>query len=307
MSQIFYLNDLMADAPTDGVDVQKEFENTMLQYAKIRNEPLLDIEKYVVIGNEVSKIMIGGKSLKELIKGVEDNDLRKVCYGYFCLRDNTNLLDYNYQDADFNDTVLEEILDMTFHNGKSALYTAMASLKSWLLLSFPIEKEWKNPIVTLDDKNKYKLNNFYGSNRYCIVDKILQGQETSEAYLVRFTHRLDNFTIEYSDDFKDYFLKMQVEELRNITLRLNLAYSRNLITLNKEDERLYRLCSCTGVSNMFELKSSHDLGIRFYLKKKDESHLIFGGVGRKSNYKGLQQNNDMIRAYRTIEKYEKEK
>lgn len=307
MSQIFYLNDLMADAPTDGVDVQKEFENTMLQYAKIRNEPLLDIEKYVVIGNEVSKIMIGGKSLKELIKGVEDNDLRKVCYGYFCLRDNTNLLDYNYQDADFNDTVLEEILDMTFHNGKSALYTAMASLKSWLLLSFPIEKEWKNPIVTLDDKNKYKLNNFYGSNRYCIVDKILQGQETSEAYLVRFTHRLDNFTIEYCDDFKDYFLKMQVEELRNMTLRLNLAYSRNLITLNKEDERLYRLCSCTGVSNMFELKSSHDLGIRFYLKKKDESHLIFGGVGRKSNYKGLQQNNDMIRAYRTIEKYEKEK
>lgn len=307
MSQIFYLNDLMADAPTDGVDVQKEFENTMLQYAKIRNEPLLDIEKYVVIGNEVSKIMIGGKSLKELIKGVEDNDLRKVCYGYFCLRDNTNLLDYNYQDADFNDTVLEEILDMTFHNGKSALYTAMASLKSWLLLSFPIEKEWKNPIVTLDDKNKYKLNNFYESNRYCIVDKILQGQETSEAYLVRFTHRLDNFTIEYSDDFKDYFLKMQVEELRNMTLRLNLAYSRNLITLNKEDERLYRLCSCTGVSNMFELKSSHDLGIRFYLKKKDESHLIFGGVGRKSNYKGLQQNNDMIRAYRTIEKYEKEK
>lgn len=297
----------MADAPTDGVDVQKEFENTMLQYAKIRNEPLLDIEKYVVIGNEVSKIMIGGKSLKELIKGVEDNDLRKVCYGYFCLRDNTNLLDYNYQDADFNDTVLEEILDMTFHNGKSALYTAMASLKSWLLLSFPIEKEWKNPIVTLDDKNKYKLNNFYGSNRYCIVDKILQGQETSEAYLVRFTHRLDNFTIEYCDDFKDYFLKMQVEELRNMTLRLNLAYSRNLITLNKEDERLYRLCSCTGVSNMFELKSSHDLGIRFYLKKKDESHLIFGGVGRKSNYKGLQQNNDMIRAYRTIEKYEKEK
>lgn len=307
MSQIFYLNDLMADAPTDGVDVQKEFENTMLQYAKIRNEPLLDIEKYVVIGNEVSKIMIGGKSLKELIKGVEDNDLRKVCYGYFCLRDNTNLLDYNYQDADFNDTVLEEILDMTFHNGKSALYTAMASLKSWLLLSFPIEKEWKNPIVTLDDKNKYKLNNFYGSNRYCIVDKILQGQETSEAYLVRFTHRLDNFTIEYSDDFKDCFLKMQVEELRNMTLRLNLAYSRNLITLNKEDERLYRLCSCTGVSNMFELKSSHDLGIRFYLKKIDESHLIFGGVGRKSNYKGLQQNNDMIRAYRTIEKYEKEK
>ena len=297
----------MADAPTDGVDVQKEFENTMLQYAKIRNEPLLDIEKYVVIGNEVSKIMIGGKSLKELIKGVEDNDLRKVCYGYFCLRDNTNLLDYNYQDADFNDTVLEEILDMTFHNGKSALYTAMASLKSWLLLSFPIEKEWKNPIVTLDDKNKYKLNNFYGSNRYCIVDKILQGQETSEAYLVRFTHRLDNFTIEYSDDFKDYFLKMQVEELRNMTLRLNLAYSRNLIALNKEDERLYRHCSCTGVSNMFELKSSHDLGIRFYLKKKDESHLIFGGVGRKSNYKGLQQNNDMIRAYRTIEKYEKEK
>ena len=307
MSQIFYLNDLMADAPTDGVDVQKEFENTMLQYAQIRNEPLLDIEKYVVIGNEVSNIMIGGKSLKELIKGVKDNDLRKVCYGYFCLRDNTNLLDYNYQDADFNDTVLEEILDMTFHNGKSSLYAAMASLKSWMLLSFPIEKEWKNPIVTLDNKNKYKLNNFYGSNRYDIVDKILDGQETREAYLIRFTHRLDNFTIEYNNVFKSDFLNMQVEELRNMIVRLNLAYSKNLIALNKEEERLYRHCTCTGVSNMFELKSAHDLGIRFYLKKKDESHLIFGGVGRKSNYKGSQQNNDMIRAYHAIEEYEREK
>lgn len=133
---------------------------------------------------------------------------------------------------------------------------------------FPYRERMENPIVTLDDKNKYKLNNFYGSNRYCIVDKILQGQETSEAYLVRFTHRLDNFTIEYSDDFKDYFLKMQVEELRNMTLRLNLAYSRNLIALNKEDERLYRHCSCTGDSNMFELKSSHDWGSDFILKRK---------------------------------------
>lgn len=63
MSQIFYLNDLMADAPIDGVDVQKEFENTMLQYAQIRNEPLLDIEKYVVIGNEVSKIILNSATL----------------------------------------------------------------------------------------------------------------------------------------------------------------------------------------------------------------------------------------------------
>lgn len=61
---------------------------------------------------------------------------------------------------------------------------------------------------------------------------------------------------------------MQVEELRNMTLRLNLAYSRNLIALNKEDERLYRHCSCTGDSNMFELKSSHDWGSDFILKRK---------------------------------------
>lgn len=295
----------MADTPIDGVDIQKEFENTMLRYAQIRNEPLLDIEKYVVVGNDVSKITIAGKSLKELINGIGDDDLRKVCYSYFCLRDNTNLLDYNCQVADFNDTVLEEILDMTFHNGKSSLYAAMASLKSWMLLSFPIEKEWRNALVTLDDKNKYKLSNYYGSNRYDIVDKILDGQETREAYLVRFTHRLDNFTIEYNNGFKDDFLNMQVEELRNMTFRLNLAYSRNLIALNKEEEKLYRHCTCTGISNMFELKSAHDLGIRFYLKKKDDSHLIFGGIGHKSKYKGKKQNNDMIRAYHAIEEYEK--
>lgn len=89
--------------------------------------------------------------------------------------------------------------------------------------------------------------------------------------------------------------------------RLNVAYSKNLIGLNKEDEKLYRHCTCTGVSNMFELKSAHNFGIRFYLKKKDERHLIFGGVGRKSNYKGKKQNNDMIRAYKEIEEYENSK
>ena len=305
MSQKFYLNDLMSEANVD--DMQEIFEHTMKQYVQIRKESLLDIEKYIVLGTEFDNIKIGGKPLAYLIKSIKDTDLKKTCFNYFCQRDNANLVDYNYQDKVIEDSVLEEILDMRYHNGKPALYTAIASINTWILFSFPIEKEWVNSVITLDRGNKYKLLNFYEKNRYDVVGKILQDEETKEAYLVRFTHRIDNYLIEYSQVFKDDFMNLQIAELSHMVNRLNVAYSKNLISLNKEDEKLYRHCICNGVSKMFELKSAHDLGIRFYLEKKDEHCLIFGGVGRKSKYKGKKQNNDIIRAYQEIEKYEKSK
>lgn len=295
----------MADANVD--DMQEIFEHTMKQYVQIRKESLLDIEKYIVLGDEFSNIKIGGKPLANLIKDIEDADLKKTCFNYFCQRDNANLVDYHYQDEVIEDSVLEEILDMHFHNGKPALYTAIASINSWILFSFPFEKEWGNSVITLDSANKYKLLNFYGNNRYDVVKRILRDKESNEAYLVRFTHRIGNYFIEYCQAFKNGFLNLQTPELSHMLNRLNVAYSKNLIGLNKEDEKLYRHCTCTGVSNMFELKSAHNFGIRFYLKKKDEQHLIFGGVGRKSNYKGKKQNNDMIRAYKEIEEYENSK
>lgn len=305
MSQKFYLNDLMSDVSAD--NIQKVFEQTMIQYVQIRKESLLDIERYIIIGDKTDKIMIGGKSLVELIQGIKDNDLKKTCYSYFCLQDNANFVDYNYQDKVIEDSVLEEILDMHFHNGKPALNTAIASINSWILFSFPFEKEWGNSVIALDSANKYKLLNFYGNNRYDVVKRILRDKESNEAYLVRFTHRIGNYFIEYCQAFKNDFLNLQTPELNHMLNRLNVAYSKNLIGLNKEDEKLYRHCTCTGVSNMFELKSAHDFGIRFYLKKKDEQHLIFGGVGRKSKYKGKKQNNDMIRAYKEIGEYENSK
>lgn len=219
-------------------DIQKVFENTMIKYVQIRKEKLLDIEKYIVIGDEIDKIIIGGKTLVDLIKGIEDDDLKKVCLSYFCQRDNVNLMDYNYQDKSIEDSILEEILDMNYHNGKPALCSAIACLNSWTLLSFPIEKEWKNATIALDGDNKYKIHNFYGENRYDVVGRILQNMETNEAYLVRFTHRLDNYFIEYSQAFKDDFLNLQRTEVSHMVKRLNVAYSKNLISLNKEEEKL---------------------------------------------------------------------
>lgn len=89
MSQKFYLNDLTSDANVD--DMQEIFEHTMKQYVQIRKESLLDIEKYIVLGDDFYHIKIGGKSLAYLIKDIEDADLKKTCFNYFCQRDNTNL------------------------------------------------------------------------------------------------------------------------------------------------------------------------------------------------------------------------
>lgn len=46
----------MSDVSAD--NIQKVFEQTMIQYVQIRKESLLDIEKYIIIGDKANKIMI---------------------------------------------------------------------------------------------------------------------------------------------------------------------------------------------------------------------------------------------------------
>lgn len=293
MSNIFILNDSISIGLNKGIDVQKEFEKTMSFYTQLRKEPLLDIHKYIVITCDVHSLKIGNVPLYNLVNNITDRDLRIACISYFFTHE--NMIDANYCANDIDDATFEEIIkDPNFTNA------AIASIKSWILLSIPISEEWKDSCITFGSTSKYKLRNFYGTNRYDIVNHLLTGTETQEAYIIRFRHCLDSYTIDFCYNFKDTCLSMQVEELRNMLDHLRKAESRSLIALNREDKNLYR--HCKGFNNMFELKSSHNMGIRFYLKKENDT-LIFGGVGRKSKYKGEKQNNDMKRSYAKIEQY----
>lgn len=311
MSYLFFLNELMPEGSIEGIDVQKEFEHTMMSFAQLRRESILDIDKMVILANEPSKISLCGTSLEKLVQNIGDRDLKTVCFSYLIRSDNSNLLDNNYQMDDIDDDELNEILDLTYHDGKSATNLGIACKNAWLLLSIPVEKEWRNSNISLDVNNKFKLINFYGDNKYDIIEKIFEFkkeedkkyEEDANAYLVRFKYRLSTYQIECCESFEANFLNMENHENNHMIKRLYTAYSKNLISSCREETKLYRRCKGKNIYDMFELKSAHDLGIRFYVKKKGNT-LIFGGIGKKSKYKGNQQNNDMKRAYDEIAKYE---
>lgn len=308
MSCVFYLNDLLPNSTPTNVDMQEIFERTMTWYVQLKKEPLLDIKEYIVLSSETKNISLCGVPLSTLLKDIKDRDLKAACFNYFTRYDNISLIDNNYDAKTIDDAVLSEILDLKYHNGISATNAAISSIKSWILLSFPIEKEWKQSVICLDDSNRYKLVNFYGANRYDVIDKIFKDkkkgeEETVEELFLRFKHRLNTYKIQCSASFKTNLLMMKKDEISHMTKRLYTACSKNLISACREEETLYRKCKGIECTTMFELKSAHNLGIRFYLKKKDNV-LIFGGLGKKSDYKGNKQSNDIKRAYDEIVKIE---
>ena len=308
MSCVFYLNGLLPISTHTEVDMQGIFESTMTWYVQLKKEPLLDIKEYIVLSSEATNISLCGVPLCTLLKNIKDRDLKAACFNYFTRYDNISLIDNNYDAMTIDDDVLGEILDLKYHNGISATNAAISCIKSWILLSFPVEKEWKQSVICLDDKNKYKLINFYGANRYDVIDKILKDkkegeEETVEELFLRFKHRLNTYEIQCSASFKTNLLLMKKDEISHMINRLYTACSKNLIGACREEDTLYRKCKGIGYSTMFELKSAHNLGIRFYLKKNNNI-LIFGGIGKKSDYKGEKQSNDMRRAYGEIVKFE---
>lgn len=308
MSCVFYLNDLLPISTPTNVDMQEIFESTMTWYVQLKKEPLLDIKEYIVLSSEAKNISLCGVPLSTLLKDIKDRDLKAACFNYFTRYDNISLIDNNYDAKTIDDAVLGEILDLKYHNGISATNAAISSIKSWILLSFPIEKEWKQSVICLDDSNRYKLVNFYGANRYDVIDKIFKDkkkgeEETVEELFLRFKHRLNTYKIQCSASFKTNLLMMKKDEISHMIKRLYTACSKNLISACREEDALYRKCKGIECSTMFELKSAHNLGIRFYLKKKDNV-LIFGGLGKKSDYKGNKQSNDIKRAYDEIVKIE---
>lgn len=303
MAQYFFLNDLMLDNALDGVDMQDVFEQTMMKYVMLRKEETLDIGSHIIIGHDVENIIIGGLPLKELIFKIENRELKTACINYFLKCVPLNTIDKNYSLDSIEDEIIEEIADIQYSNGQSATNDVIASLMSWILFSFPIVDEWKKTEVAIDSDGKYRITNFYGDNRYDIIDKILAENTSKPANKIRFINRIDKMTIELCPEFEAFFDELTEDEQIHMCNRLYTAWVRNLIQKNGEDDKLYRHCTCTGSKIMFELKSSHDLGIRFYLMNCQNGTLVFGGHSFKSKVKGDKQNNDMVRAFEAIKKY----
>ena len=302
MPRYFYFNDLMPSEALADINIQEVFEQTMMNYVRLRKEKILDIGLYIVIGDDIDKIYLGGVLLTEMIFKIKDRELKKACISYF--RNSYPINDIKVCSIDnFDDSTIEEISDLVYSNGKSSTNVAIASLHAKTLLSLPISDEWKKTDVVIDEKGKYHIVNFYGDNRYSVIDKFLTDDNSASANKLRFIHRLDKYNIEFCKDFGVMFESLKAQEQKHRCDRLYIAYQKKLIDLNIEDENLYRQCKCTGSDNMFELKSSYDMGLRFYLMKCPDSVLIFGGHSFKSKVKGEKQDHDMIRAFDTIKKY----
>ena len=150
-----------------------------------------------------------------------------------------------------------------------------------------------------------------GQNKKNIVYSILGSDESNETMELKLRYALDLYQIHLTDEFKEAYTRMRVNEREVMISRLVTAHEKKCLIKQVKDDNLLRECTCTNDKHMFELKSNNELGIRFFFKIFDSNHIVFSLIGHKSGYgdkskkkKGATaQNKDMIRALDIANQY----
>ena len=301
MGKVFLLNELMPAEEIDGVNVQKLFVDTIKSFSGLCAEKKLAIEKKILTVKEPQDTIICGSNFKKLICGIGDRDLKTYAMSMFM---HGQILSDQYHVDNWPDDLLDDILCLTDGNGKAAMNEGIASICSWVLLSLPILENFKRDYFEFKGMQTYRVPNYYGQNKKNIVYSILGLDESNETMELKLRYALDLYQIHLTDEFKEAYTRMRVNEREVMISRLVTAHEKKCLIKQVKDDNLLRECTCTNDKHMFELKSNSELGIRFFFKVFDSNHIVFSLIGHKSDYgdkskkkKGeTAQNKDMKRA-----------
>lgn len=301
MGKVFLLNELMPAEEIDGVNVQKLFVDTIKSFSGLCAEKKLTIEKKILTVKEPQDTIICGSNLKKLICGIGDRDLKTYAMSMFM---HGQILSDQYHVDNWPDDLLDDILCLTDGNGKDAMNEGIASICSWVLLSLPVSEDFKRDYFEFKGKQTYRVPNYYGQNKKNIVYSILGLDESNETMELKLRYALDLYQIHLTDEFKEAYTRMRVNEREVMISRLVTTHEKKCLIKQVKDDNLLRECTCTNDKHMFELKSNSELGIRFFFKVFDSNHIVFSLIGHKSDYgdkskkkKGeTAQNKDMKRA-----------
>lgn len=308
MGKVFLLNELMPAEEIDGVNVQKLFVDTIRSFFGLCAEKKLVIEEKILTVKEPQDTIICGSNLKKLIYGIGDRDLKIHAISMFL---HGQILADQYHVDNWPDDLLYDILCLTDGNGKNAMNEGIASICSWGLLSLPVSENLKRDYFEFKGRQAYQVLNYYGQNKKNIVYSILGLDESNEAMELKLQYALDLYQIHLTDEFKEAYTLMRVDDQKVMISRLVKAEEKKCLVKQVKDDNLLRECTCTRDKNMFELKSNSELGIRFFFKVFDSKHIVFSLIGRKSDYgdkskkkKGATaQNKDMMRALQIANHY----
>lgn len=308
MGKVFLLNELMPAEEIDGVNVQKLFVDTIRSFFGLCAEKKLVIEEKILTVKEPQDTIICGSNLKKLIYGIGDRDLKIHAISMFL---HGQILADQYHVDNWADDLLYDILCLTDGSGKNAMNEGIASVCSWGVLSLPVSEDLKKDDFEFNGKQNYQVLNYYGQNKKNVVYNILDSDESNEAMELKLQYALDLYQIHLTDEFKEAYTLMRVDEKKVMISKLVTAYEKKCLVKQVKDDNLLRECTCTRDKNMFELKSNSELGIRFFFKVFDSNYIVFSLIGHKSDYgdkskkkKGATaQNKDMMRALQIANHY----
>lgn len=300
---IFYFNH------TTGIPANnpaETFKRLMLNYRMLIKRPGLSIEKGIVTLKDPRIMVIGHLTLNDLIKLVDDKDIKRWIYSQFDkypadfyyefeqIYQEYNELEYSYYVEDGKDNI-------------DATHLLAPARLGWCVLSMPTSKTWSSHEISLKCSSKcgstYSVISFNGEtdDNFNEVTKWLiknqyndENMDNVETRIVWLQNCVGKHEVIVSRDFEDRFRNLAFDEQKNAIGLISSAFTLNKLFPIKADNTLIKSCKGKGNEDTYELRDKGK-GIRIYFQSYHDI-LILGGVHTKAEGIGVEQSADINHA-----------
>ncbi len=280
----------------------KLFQNTLLEFQKLNEHTLLNVEKGIVTEKLPSEISLGNFSLKDVIETLSSKELRTIAYSIF-----------TKYPVEANITIDNEELFLKMDcyvvvdsEEYPALYLSYVAAQDEFAFSVPIHKDLETNIINLHIRGQVggqtmPLHNLYGEeqNTKVIADRLLYLALEKQSLFEQLKTILSNPI--FPDSFEKVFLSSSISEQQSIVEMFKRAIERNLQTPLAPDTKIIKDVSpplpkrkCT----VYELRVYSPVALRVYFHEA-EDQVYLASIEKKSN---ADQNNDIKKAHNTLYK-----
>lgn len=286
--------------PDVNCNVVSLFEQTFRGYIDLYKSYNDVISNAIVTNKMPSDIIVFGNCLSDVIRCVDDRELRMLILKAFSRYPINEYVDPSIWD--------ENPLDWDYlFDGKNAEDLCFAAKMNWVLYSLPVEKRYCKSQLTVTHRNDEQticsVRNWFGGKNDDVLSWINEDleQHYSEIQILASCIFAPHQCV-ITEDFENQYMNLPIVVQRHINSKLKNVYQKSwLFPSVHADEKLIKECQGDDVKGLYELRNRTYDGLRIYFLV-DGNTIYLGGIGFKSISEGKEQTSDMRRALSQINK-----
>lgn len=277
------------------------FQNTLLEFKKLKDNDRLNVEKGVITERLPSEISLGDFSLKEAIESLPSKEIRTIAFDNFTKYPIENNLTIDNEEL-FLEMDCYTVID---RNEYPSLYLSYIAALHEFAFTVPTHDDLKVNLINLSKRNPsgevLTLYNLHGEvNNTLIIAQRLELLALEKQSLFEQLKTILSNPI-FPERFEKSFLDLTIVEQESIVGLFKYALERNLQTPLAPDTKIIKDVSpplSKRKCNVYELRVYRPTALRVYFHETETKNYL-ASIERKSNDN---QSNDIKKAHNALYK-----